>query len=161
MRDLKQLALAAFYTTGIAGRNTWWRIRRPLLMGVRVLLVRDHQVLLVRHRSGALPWSLPGGGVERCEPLAAAAIRECREEAGATVQIERIHGAFDNFFLGTSNYVTVFVATQVGERTPFFSFEVAEARYFPVAALPANIEQGSARRVTEYCEGRTGVAGAW
>ena len=130
-------------------------------MGVRVLVAQENQVLLVRHRSGMLPWSLPGGGVERGEPLAIAAARECREEAGATIRVAHVLGTFDNFFLGTSNYVVVFAASQLGERKPFFSLEVAEARYFPFDELPTNIERGSARRVAEYQAGRVGVSGAW
>ncbi|MBI2901280.1 MAG: NUDIX hydrolase [Planctomycetes bacterium] len=43
----------------------------------RVLLVRQYR-LLIRRRS----WEIPGGGVRPRETPAAAAVRECREEAG-------------------------------------------------------------------------------
>ncbi|MBC8077390.1 MAG: NUDIX hydrolase, partial [Chloroflexales bacterium] len=32
-------------------------------MGVRIVAMRGDEVLLVRHRGGRTPWSLPGGGV--------------------------------------------------------------------------------------------------
>lgn len=159
--QIAQSILGPLYAAAVFVRNSWWRVRRPLLVGVRVLVVHNNQVLLVRHRSGTRPWSLPGGGVERGEQLAAAAARECAEETGATVHVERLLGTYDSFFLGMSNYIGVFVATQVGERRPFQSFEIAEARYFPFDALPATIELGSARRVAAYRAGKSGEYGKW
>ncbi len=44
---------------------------RPITIGVRVLLLREEQVLLVRH-SYIQGWYLPGGGLKRGETLEAA-----------------------------------------------------------------------------------------
>lgn len=158
---IEQSLLGTLYMLVIAGRNAWWRVRRPLLIGVRVLVVEGDRVLLVRHRSGRTPWSLPGGGVEKHEPLAAAAQRECFEEAGVRVRIDSAHGIYDHFFLGMSNYIAVFVAVPLSPLALRRSLEIAEARYFPLDALPPTIERGSARRISEYCSGGGQHHGVW
>jgi len=158
---LTNAALGVLYTTAITLRNGWWWVARPLLMGVRIVVVRGDDVLLVRHRSGRTPWSLPGGGVGKREPLADAARRECYEETGARVEIKRLHGVFENFFLGMTNYIAVFIATPDGALQPRDTLEIAEARYFPFDALPLNIERGSARRIAEHRASQHGLHGKW
>jgi 8-oxo-dGTP pyrophosphatase MutT (NUDIX family) len=43
-------------------RTVFWWITRPVIVGVRVILARDGQILLVRHTYEDL-WFMPGGGV--------------------------------------------------------------------------------------------------
>ena len=57
-----------------------WRITRPLTVGVRILLIRDGYVTLVRHTYQD-SWYLPGGGVEKRETLEQAIRRELKDEA--------------------------------------------------------------------------------
>jgi 8-oxo-dGTP pyrophosphatase MutT (NUDIX family) len=132
-----------------------------MLLGVRVLIVTDTQVLLVRHRAGRRPWSIPGGGVERYERLPEAARREAMEETGAPVRIERLLGMYDHFSGGVSNYVAVFVCTPLGEPRPPRSLEIAEARFFPFDALPHGLEHSSRKRIDEYRAGGHGLMGLW
>lgn len=55
---------------------------------VSVLIVRDGEILLVRHeKRGASYWLLPGGGVEYGESLHDAARREALEETGLEVRM--------------------------------------------------------------------------
>ena len=79
-------------------RTLWWHVRRPITVGVRVLVVRDEHVLLVRH-SYMAGWSLPGGGVRGRETMAQAAARELREEVGlyATPDEKRLFGLYGSF----------------------------------------------------------------
>ena len=43
-------------------RLRWWRIRKPLLLGCRVMAFDDQgRVLLIRHSYGSGRWMLPGG----------------------------------------------------------------------------------------------------
>ena len=57
-------------------------IFRPVRMGVRVAMIQNEKVWLVRH-TYVPGWHMPGGGVKRGETLEAAARREAFEETGA------------------------------------------------------------------------------
>lgn len=62
--------------------------QRPV-PGVGVAVVEDGRILLVRRGSGAAVgrWAVPGGRVEWGETLAAAAVREVKEETGLDVRL--------------------------------------------------------------------------
>jgi ADP-ribose pyrophosphatase YjhB (NUDIX family) len=165
---MEQAALGPIYRLAIWLRGGVWRIRRPLLIGVRALIVYDDAVLLIRHRHGKPRWALPGGGVERNERLAEAARREAHEETGAAVRVERLLGMYDRFGDGVSNYIAVFVCAPLNldewhdgaPRTPR-SLEIAEARFFPLGRLPAGAGAGTRRRVAEYLGGESGIHRMW
>lgn len=65
---------------GVQLRAMLWRRSSG---GVKCVLTRGEQVLLVRHTYGRREvWYLPGGGVHRGEPPLRAAAREMEEELG-------------------------------------------------------------------------------
>ncbi|MEO1039996.1 MAG: NUDIX domain-containing protein [Pseudomonadota bacterium] len=72
----------------------WWRLSRPMTLGVRAI-IEDEQgrVCLVRHtyKQGLF---LPGGGVERGESIPQALCKECREEVGADPEAFELIGVF-------------------------------------------------------------------
>jgi ADP-ribose pyrophosphatase YjhB (NUDIX family) len=158
---LEQCILSSAYRIAVRLRNTYWLVTRPKLIGVRVLIVEHDAVLLVRHRAGRRPWSLPGGGVKGGERLVDAAAREAREETGVEVRMVYLHGVFDNFHHNTTNCITVFVAVPLNPPHIRHSLEIAEARYFPLDALPDGLEHGSRRRIAEYVARQRGVTGMW
>ena len=167
-RPIERAALGLVYGLVMLLRSALWRVRRPLLVGVRALIVRDGQVLLIRHRGGRQPWGLPGGGVERYERLAEAARREAAEETGAQVRVDDLLGVYDRFSGGVTNYIAVFVCAPLSTDTrpgrdprPPRSLEIAEARFFPLGDLPAGLEPGARRRVAEYLAGERGVSRVW
>ena len=56
-------------------------------------IVRDHQVLLIRHRrhsTGEAYWVFPGGGRDRRESEEDCVVREMKEETHLDVRIERL-----------------------------------------------------------------------
>ena len=161
MRRIEQASLGAIYALAMQLRRVIWGIRRPTLVGVRALIVHDDEVLLVRHRSGRWPWALPGGSVERYERLEEAACREAHEETGVRVRVERLLGVYDSFHDGVSNYIAVFVCAPLGDPHPPRSLEIAEARFFRLAALPEGLDRGSRRRLEEYCAGAVGLTRLW
>lgn len=155
MNLFKVWLLRAAYALLTLRRIAW----QPVTLGVNVLLVRDGEVLLVRHtyRAG---WFLPGGGVKRHETLEAAARREAREEVGATIGELRLMGAYSDFVEAKSDHVVVFVSESF-EQAPNESAEIAEARFFRFDALPEGVSAGSQRRIDEYRERNPPEAGQW
>lgn len=159
---LAQHLLGAAYRSALLIRSVQRRIARPTEVGVRALVMRGREVLLIRHRSGARPWGLPGGGARRQEPLVAAVQRELREEAGCPVTVERLHGVFHSFQHGLNVYTAVFICTPLGEPAPpRFDLEIDAAMFASIDALPAGLEHGSRRRISEYINGLAAVSGEW
>lgn len=157
--------LALCYWLALRLRDGWVFVRRPRSLGVRVLVTRQgaqgREVLLVRHRVGRTPWELPGGGVGYRESVAAAARREVLEEAGTPIQVEGLHGVFDNFQLWRSDTVLVVLGTPTGEPQPTHSFEIAEAAFVAIDRLPPRLGPGSRRCIRAWTRGDYGLLGDW
>jgi 8-oxo-dGTP pyrophosphatase MutT (NUDIX family) len=127
-------------------------IFRPKTFGVRIMLIQNGRVLLVRQTY--LPgWFMPGGGVERGETLEQAARREACEEIGAEMGELRLLGAYTHFGEYKSDHNVLFLCTDFtfsGKRDK----EIAELRFFPLDALPEGLLPGHRRRLEEF---RTGA----
>lgn len=159
---MREGALTLAYNAIIRARALARQAGRPTQMGVRALVPRGQELLLIRHRGGSAPWSLPGGGIHPKEPLDTAARREVAEEAGCEVQVARMLGLYHSFAEGMNNYVAVFVCEPLGPaRPPVGSLEIADARFFDRRDLPATIDPGSLRRIAEHDRGAANVYGAW
>ena len=138
----------------------WWRLTRPVTLGVRLLALRDGAVLLVRHTYQS-QWYLPGGGVKRGETLEEAIRREAAEEVGATLGMVRLLGVYTNFYEFKSDHVIVFVCEEVAVQEKH-SHEIERYGFFAFDDLPPDTSPGSRRRIAEYCERTTGsIAGMW
>lgn len=149
-----------FYRLANMVRRGLWLITAPITTGVRVLLVRDGQVLLVKHvyQEG---WFLPGGGVKRGETLDQAARREAAEEVGAQMGEMVFFGMYTNFYDRVTDHIAVFACTDftLSGRT---DHEIERCTFFPFDSLPAEISPGHDRRVAEYARGQPcPVAGHW
>lgn len=133
-----------------------YRQTRGMTLGTRTVVLREgpQEVLLVRH-AYAPGWLLPGGGVERGETLADAAVRELREEAGIVAEEEPLlHGIFLNDAQFRGDRVACFVVRRFREDGFRPSAEIAEARFFPAADLPDGTTPGTRRRIAELLAGR-------
>ena len=60
------------------------------------LICEQRKVLMVNNQGSG--WSLPGGAVEKGETFEQAVIREVKEEAGLTVEVENIVSVNEAFF---------------------------------------------------------------
>lgn len=144
--------------------RVWWAVRRPRTLGVRALVLDGaDQVALVRHTYRPY-WYLPGGGVKRREAFAGALVRELREEIGLDdFRLERVLGVYRNSGEYKDDHVVIFVVhtrEPVAEIRAADGFEIEEARWFPMNALPADISPASAHRIEEYLRGEVGL-GDW
>lgn len=135
-------------------RLLWWRIARPEVHGVKlVVLGPERTVLLIRH-SYASPdlWMLPGGGVRRGEDAAGAGAREVREETWIAVSNLRLHGTFLETARGARNHITIMIADGAGEPC-CDGREIIAAAWHPIDALPPGIASGSRNRIVEVRDG--------
>lgn len=126
-------------------------IFRPWRLGVRIMLIQDGRVLLVRQTY--IPgWFMPGGGIKRGETLEQAARREAREEIGGEMKNLRLLGAYTHFGEHKSDHNVLFLSTD-------FTFsgkpdkEIAEMRFFPLDALPEGLFPAHRRRLEQYRDG--------
>jgi 8-oxo-dGTP pyrophosphatase MutT (NUDIX family) len=136
-----------------------WRIRRPVSLGVKAMLVDGDEVVLVRHTYQP-GWLLPGGGMRRGETPEEAARRECAEELGATLGPLELFCLCSRFRQGKSDHITVFVCRSfsLGKKS---DFEIDDFQRFRLTALPADASRGTRRRVRELLDGAPCSARAW
>ena len=93
------------------------------------------RLVLVRRaiEPGYGKWVFPGGYVDRGETVAAAAIREAKEEAGLEVRLDRLLNIYS--YAGRPLVVIVYAATAVGG-TLCTDEECLEARLFTPEDIP-------------------------
>ncbi len=137
-----------------------YRITRPVTIGVRLLLVQNGEILLVKH-TYQRQWYLPGGKVERGETLEGSARREANEEVGATLGALRLLGVYSNFYEARSDHIVVFVCDDL-TLTGKTDHEIERFAWFPLGQLPEGVSPGSRHRIAEYAhwDGKS-VVGLW
>ena len=126
----------------------YWRVFKPMTLGVKTLLIRDGKVLLVKH-SYQDGWFLPGGGVKRRETLETAVRRECREEVGAKLGKLTLFGNYSTINEFKNDHVVVMIATEFDYKGPN-DREIIEAKLFELTNLPDDTSPGTRNRVEEY-----------
>jgi 8-oxo-dGTP pyrophosphatase MutT (NUDIX family) len=132
------------------------------IAGVRVILIRDHRVVLVRHWYNPGVWTLPGGGIKKGETPREAGIREVFEEIGYKVnsfdgQVGIYHGR-----MGRKDSVIV-LFTQDFEGSMKFTpnREVMERSLFDIEHLPETTSPANRRRIEAYAQGIRDERGGW
>ena len=128
-------------------RRRWWRLVPPDHDSVCVIgLNGDGHVLLLRQSYGTKRWVLPGGGIGRGECARDAALREFAEEARC-----ELHGAAfvcvsdEPFHRGRAR-MHLFTGRVAGRPRPD-GREIVEARFFPLRALPGDIDRRAVQRL--------------
>ena len=99
------------------------------------VIERDGKTLMVRRavQTGYGLWSMPGGYVDRGEPVEVAAAREVREETGLLVQVGQLIGLFSD--AGNPVVVAAYAADETGGiLSP--GPESLEVGFFAADALP-------------------------
>ncbi|MBU3964733.1 NUDIX domain-containing protein [Patescibacteria group bacterium] len=66
-------------------------IQEKVIERVRVIIIDSNKILLINRVKGENSyWVLPGGGVEQCESHERAIERECLEELGIKIRVQKL-----------------------------------------------------------------------
>ena len=104
--------------------------------GAQMAVVEDGRVLL-QLRPWPPGWELPGGHCAHGEEPAATAVRECREETGLEVRVDRLVGVYD--WAGWRSAGDALYAGTVLGGTPRRSIESLGLRYVDPHTLPRGV----------------------
>ncbi|MEM9331164.1 MAG: NUDIX domain-containing protein [Pseudomonadota bacterium] len=134
--------------------HLWFLIRRPITLGVRVLIEnKDGEILLVRH-TYVDGWYLPGGGVETGETAEQAARKELLEEAGVkTNDKAKLLGIYFNSSASKRDHVVLYRFDDWIDTGQFHpNKEIAEIGFFSIDALPVGTTPATRQRILEVYE---------
>jgi 8-oxo-dGTP pyrophosphatase MutT (NUDIX family) len=130
-------------------RNYILRILNYPSIGARALVVKDDEVLLIRHTYEG-GWFTVGGAVDKNESFIQAAIRELKEEVGLTSAIQPgLFGVYLNRYFGRDDYIAFYIVKEFTIEE-VYSTEIAEKKWFKFTDLPENISPATRRRIEEY-----------
>jgi 8-oxo-dGTP diphosphatase len=104
-----------------------------------IIELPGERIVLIRRAKPPVGWALPGGFVDEGEPLEAAAVREALEETGLKVTLKEQFFTYSDPRRDPRQHTlsTVYIGTAEGE--PAGADDAAEARSFPVSALPKDL----------------------
>ena len=124
------------------------RLRGKVIPGVRVAILENDRVVLVRHWYAPFVWMLPGGGINDAEAPEAAAIREVKEETGLDIESPICLGSYPEGKGG----VMVFAAHCDIPLPKIRNIEIMNSRQWPIAKLPKNVYPGTEEWVQRSIE---------
>lgn len=105
----------------------------------RTLIIKDHQILLVREANTNL-WSIPGGWCDLYDSPSKAAFNEVSQEAGIEPKITRLIGVLDRTphksNQNVPEYVVVFEGNIDGQNFHEHCHETNDVKFFDIDALP-------------------------
>ncbi len=131
-------------------RKRWWRLRRPVVLGCRILAFdAAGQVLLIRHSYGSDSWTVPGGGLRRGEDPVMAAMREFAEETGCTLIAARQFAVVEESLFGATNRVHLITGEAAGMLRPD-GREILAAGFHPLSALPDPLSPNLAAGLAQW-----------
>ena len=138
------------------------RFTRGMTLGVRAaVLDAEGRVFLVRHTY--VPGCyLPGGGVSPGETIEQALARELAEEGHLRLDAPAsLLGVYHNRDVSRRDHVAFFVVRRFTQERPRLpDLEIAQAGFFPLAALPEDTTDATRRRLDEVA-GRRAADGVW
>ena len=132
----------------------WYRkIYRIQTRGVRVLIIFQNEIVLVRHWYNSL-WVPPGGGIKKHETPEQAAIREVKEETGIEIkQLSYLLGTYSNTKNAKNDIVYCYVV-ELNQKLPIpnkrFNFEISDSIWIDMHMLPHQTSSATQKRIKEY-----------
>jgi 8-oxo-dGTP pyrophosphatase MutT (NUDIX family) len=120
-------------------REVWSWFARPIHLGVRIILLQDGNVLLVRH-TYMEGWYFPGGSMNRWETPLEAAAREAWEEAGAELlEPPDFLGIITTYSSSRSDHVATYLSRNFRLGRASDQWEIAETKFFAMDDLPPQL----------------------
>ena len=132
---------------------TMKRPETPLATTDIIIEMGGGGIVLVRRKHPPLGWALPGGFIDPGEQAAAAARREAKEETALDVTLEHLLGVYSDPKRdprGLSTMSVVFVGHAAPGSAPRGGDDAAEARVFPLDALPPDVAFDHATMIADY-----------
>jgi 8-oxo-dGTP pyrophosphatase MutT (NUDIX family) len=130
--------------------------------GVRVILIRNGRVVLLRHWLSPDVWTLPGGGINKGESPTDAGIREVWEETG--YKINSFGGRLGIYRgrMGEKDSVIVLYTEDFEGGLKWLpNLEVMERGLFDLNNLPENLSPANRRRLIAFKKGVRNQRGKW
>lgn len=138
---------------------TWKELFTPKVAVNCALFDEQGRILLVKRKDNNL-WCMPGGLVDLGEQVEQTAIREVKEEAGLTVEIERLTGVYshpnDSLYIDRGSQYQMVILTFLGriiEGTFEENSETYGFDFFEVNNLPLLVETHR-QRITDVLTGQ-------
>ena len=155
IRALFYISLALEWAGYVA---RYWLLRifgsQKDVAGVRVILVRDHHVVLARHWFTPGVWTLPGGGIKKGETPGDAAIREVWEELGYKINsFDGQVGIYQGRMGRKDSVIVLHTEDFEGNMKWTPNIEIKERGLFDLHHLPENISPANRRRIEAYMAG--------
>ncbi len=139
-------------------RKLYWKIFKPITLGIRIVLEYKNEILLVKTRYGN-QWYLPGGNVRKRETPFNAIKRELKEECGIILNQAEIVGIYSNFVESKNDHIILFTS-KVSNKNITSGLEIELCQFFFINSLPVNISPGTHRRMEEYKNNHF-IGGLW
>lgn len=138
------------YTTLDMGRNLISHLISGKTVGARALVVRDDQVLLIKH-TYQKGWYTIGGGVERNESPREAIIRELAEEVGVTpTEKPELFSVYHKNNKKRDDYIAFYIIKKFESKAPSYSPEIAKKKWFSLHDLPPDTTPATRKRIEEF-----------
>jgi len=117
----------------------YWFIFRPSGFGVKCVIYKGSEVLMIKNTYGRGWWTFPGGGIKKGESEENAARREVSEEVGLELKNLKLVGKFLSTLEYKKDNITVFSAEPETLTINLQEAEIQEAKWFSMNALPAQM----------------------
>ena len=132
------------------------------IAGVRVILIRNGRVVLVRHWFTPGVWTLPGGGIKKGESPREAGVREVFEEIGYRINsFGGQVGIYQGRMGRRDSVIVLFTEDFEGGMKFIPNLEVMERGLFDIDHLPSTLSPANRRRIEAYIQGVRDERGYW
>ena len=119
-------------------KKTYYFLFRPKTRSVRIIIIDNDRVLLLRAGYGSKKWVIPGGKVNRGEDYIMAAKRELKEESGLEINEIVSIGSYYSELEHKKETEKFFAGETSNEDLTIDDQEIIDAGWFAFDELPEN-----------------------